>query len=79
MLNAKADETKKRQNDKSNKDPIKIILDKGTVIEMPAPRYEDLLAAGKQIVPGKTIRVTFQRNPLDKSRQSSRIEDIQVL
>lgn len=69
---------KKRHNDMSNRDPVKIRLEDGTIIEMPVHRYDQMYRSGKRVVPGSMIKVTFTRNPLDKSNSTSVVSGIEI-
>lgn len=76
---------KRRHNDLSNRSPVKIQMDDGTVIEMPIERFNDLWNSGTKIQPpsskrpGTKLQVMFQRNPTDTSISSSKIDSIKVL
>lgn len=69
---------KKRQNDMSNRDPVKIRLYDGTFIEMPIHRYDQMYRSGKKVLPGCVVNVTFMRNPLDKSNSPSVVSGIEI-
>lgn len=69
---------KKRRNDMSNRDPVKIRLEDGTIIEMPVHRYDQMYRSGKKIKPGSVVRVTFTRNALDKSNNPSVVSGIEI-
>ena len=76
---------KRRHNDLSNRSPVKIQMDDGTIMEMPIERFNDLWNSGTKILPpsprrpGTKLQITFQRNPSDTSISSSKIDCIRVL
>jgi hypothetical protein len=77
-------DNKKRRNDPSDKAPVKILFDDGTFIQIPIARFEDLWNSGVKIRPAQTgkpgvmIQVTFQRNPADHSRMTSKVDGIRL-
>lgn len=76
IFNATASKNnKKRKNDKSQKDIIKINLKDGTSIFLTIFQYNKIKSK-KKLEPGEKIRVTFRRNPHDKGSDPSNIIDI---
>lgn len=73
VLNAPAEDRPRRENDKSQKDLIRVEMQDGTNIYLPLFRYLDLMNSGRKIKPGEKLRVTFMRNPSDTSRDASRV------
>lgn len=66
---------KKRKNDKSQKDLIRINLKDGTTIFLTIHQYLRI-SSKKKLLPGEKITVVFRRNPSDSGTDSSNIISI---
>lgn len=75
VLNAPATTGKKRNNDKSQKDLIRINLKDGTTIFLTLFQYIRVNSK-KRLEPGERIKVTFRRSPSDTSQEPSNIISI---
>lgn len=72
VLNAPATRSRKRTNDKSQKDLIKVIMKDGTTISLTFPQYMRIRQK-REIEPGQKLRVTFRRHPSDNGQEGSNI------
>ncbi len=76
VFNAPASKNnKKRKNEKSQKDLIKINLKDGTSIFLTIFQY-NRIKSKKNLEPGEKIRVTFRRSPYDNDPSPSNIINI---
>lgn len=75
VFNAPASETKKRKNDRSQKDLIRLVLKDKTQIYLTMSEYLRINSR-KRLEKGQKLNVTFQRNPSDSGTQPSKIISI---
>lgn len=75
VLNAPADGDKRRNNDKSQKDLIRVNLKDGTTIYLTMSEYSRINSK-KRLEPGEKLRVTFRRHPSDSGSEPSKIISI---